>query len=161
MFLVGVFCLHFKSLCDVGSDITYLLLIASQSCFHPHPTSTHRSGSICGNLKSVTSCHQDGLRSFPSPQLSHTCMCGSLKGGHISHVSRGWVAPRLPAASVMGEHLLAVIWSSGVSFSLLLLPLSFACSLVSVIPSCSAPSLHLKTLSRATCAVLMHNLSAK
>lgn len=89
MFLVGVFCLHFKSLCDVGSDITYLLLIASQSCFHPHPTSTHRSGSICGNLKSVTSCHQDGLRSFPSPQLSHTCMCGSLKGGHISHVSRG------------------------------------------------------------------------
>lgn len=129
MFLVGFFCLHFTScvffcvfhcgaLWDVCSDITYMLLIARQTCFHPHPTSTHLSGSICANLKSVTSIHQDGLRSFPSPRLSCTCMCGSLKGGHISRVSRGWVAPRLPAASVMGEHLLAVIWSSGISLSL-------------------------------------------
>lgn len=100
MFLVRFFCLHFTScvffcvfhcgaLWDVCSDITYMLLIARQTCFHPHPTSTHLSGSICANLKSVTSIHQDGLRSFPSPRLSCTCMCGSLKGGHISRVSRG------------------------------------------------------------------------
>lgn len=92
----------------------------------PEHTRTRLSGSICVNLKSVTSCHHDSLRSSPSPWLlfarpcTRMCMCG----GHISRVKLGLssLAACLPAASLMGEHLLAVIWSLGVSLSLSLSP---------------------------------------
>lgn len=57
----------------------------------PEHTRTRLSGSICVNLKSVTSCHHDSLRSSPSPWLlfarpcTRMCMCG----GHISRVKLG------------------------------------------------------------------------
>lgn len=103
-------------------------------------------GSICPNLKSVTSCHHDSRRLFPSPELVCVCallcvrasMCGSIRGGHISRVSRGWVAP-LPACHLCdGRTSVGCDMKLGsISFSLLL-PLSFACSLVSVMNSPAA-----------------------
>jgi len=147
--------------------IAYSILSAGrQTSSHHRPVHTNLSGSICVNLKSVASCHHDSLRLFPSPWLLcacvrvYACVYGSVSGGHISRVSRGWVA--LPHAcclfdgrtSVGCDMKLGSVFLSP-SFLLLLFRLCYE------FPSCSTPSLHLKTLSHTTCAVLIHNLSAK
>lgn len=112
----------------------------------PEHTRTRLSGSICVNLKSVTSCHHDSLRSSPSPWLlfarpcTRMCMCG----GHISRVKLGLSSLAACLLPLWWENI-CWLWYEAweylfLSPSLLHLLFRFCYEF----PSCSAPSLHVK-----------------